>query len=227
MIGRLLIGSLCWCCVTAATVDAQTRPATAGRIEVAGGGGLLGGGDLGTSDANLRANSLTPTPYRLFTTTSSFATAPLVEGRIGVNLSRHFAVEGRFGFSRPQLRTSISSDAEQGNALTAVERLDQYMVDGSVVLTLDRLRRGELVPFAVVGAGYLRELHEGQALIEHGHDYHVGGGVRRRLFVHNRGFMKTGGVRADLRVYLLSGGAAFDTATHPRVAASGSFFVGF
>ena len=227
MIRHLVIGAVCWCSLAVATAEAQTPSTQAGRIEVAGGGGLFGGRGLGNSDASLRANALTPTPYRLFTTTSSVATAPLVEARVAVAVSRRLAVEGRFAFSRPELRTSISADAEGGNAITAVERIDQYMIDGSVTFALDGLRWGDVVPFVAAGAGYLRELHQGQMLIEHGHSYHAGGGVRRRLFVHDRGFVKSGGVRGDVRVYLLSGGAAFDTATHVRVAASGAFFVGF
>lgn len=227
MIRHLLIAVACCGHLAAVTVDAQTRVVQTGKIEVAGGGGLFSGGDLGNGDASLRANALTPTPYRLFTTASSFATSPLVEGRVSVAVSRRLAVEARLGFSRPELRTSISADAEGGNSITAAERIDRYMFDGGVTFTLDDLRWGELVPFAAAGAGYLRELHEGQMLIEHGHSYHVGGGVRRRLFVHDRRMVKSGGVRGDVRVYLLSGGAAFDTATHARVAVSGAFFVGF
>jgi len=226
MIGRLLIGAVCWCCLLT-TADAQSRTGQGGRFEVAGGGGIVGGAGLGSSDANLRANALTPTPYRLFTTSSSFATAPLIEARVAAGVSRRFAVEGRFAFSRPQLRTSISSDAEQGNAITAVERINQYMVDGSLVFALDSLRWREVIPFAAAGAGYLRELHEGQTLIEEGHSYHVGGGVRRRLFSHDRAFVKSGGLRGDVRVYLMSGGVAFTSDTRARVAVSGAFFVGF
>jgi hypothetical protein len=226
MIGRLLIGAVCWCCLTTA-VDGQTRTGQVGRFEVAGGGGVFGGAGLGTSDANLRANALTPTPYRLFTTTSNFATAPLVEARVAAGMSRRVAVEGRFAFSRPELRTSISSDAEQGNAITAVERIDRYMVDGSIVFALDSLRWREVIPFVAAGAGYVRELHEGQTLIEAGHSYNVGGGVRRRLFIHDRAFVKSGGLRGDVRVYLVSDGAAFDSDTRARVAVSGAFFVAF
>ena len=226
MILRLLIAVGCWCCLVA-TIDAQSRATQSGRIEVAGGAGLFGGTGLGERDANLRANSVTPAPYRLFTTTSSFGAAPLVEARVAVGVSRRLAVEGRFGFSRPEIRTSISSDAEQGSPVTAVEQLDQYMIDGSIVLRFDRFQWSSVVPFAAAGAGYVRQLHEGQTLVEDGHSYHVGGGVRRRLFLNDRGFVKSAGVRGDVRVYLLSGGAAFDTATRAHVAVSAAFFAGF
>lgn len=217
------------CCVslTSRVADAQVRVPEPGRIEVAGGGGWFGGGALGTRDANLRANSTTSSPYRLFATDTRFGAAPVLEARVSVALSRRLAVEGRLGYSRPELRTTISSDAEQGNAITAVEHMDQYMVDGSVVMMLGRVGFGNVAPFVAAGAGYLRQVHEGQTLIDDGHSYHVGGGIKRRLFTHDRRVVKSAGVRADVRVYLLSGGVAFDTDTHSRVAASGSFFVGF
>jgi len=225
MIRHLVIAAGFICCL-AAGGEAQTG-ATPSGIEVAGGAGLFFGGGLGTRDANLRANSVTPTPYRLFTTTTSFGAAPLVEARAAIGLSRRFAVEGRFGFNRPELRTSVSSDAEQGNPITAVERIDHYMVDASVLLFLDRLRWRDLIPFAAAGGGYVRQLHEGHTLVEDGHSYHVGGGVRRRLFVDDRRFVKSAGVRGDARAYLLSSGATVDTKTRARVVVSGALFVGF
>ena len=100
------------------------------------------------------------------------------------------------------------------------------MVDASVVVMLGS-GFGSFAPFVAAGGGYLRQVHEGQTLIDDGHSYHVGGGVKRRLFTHDRRFVKSAGVRGDVRVYVLSGGAAFDTDMHSRFAASGSFFVGF
>ena len=226
MIGRLIV-LVCCCCLSPTVAHVQVRAGQSGRIEVAGGGGWFGGGALGTRDANLRANSTTSSPYRLFATDTQFGAAPVLEARVSLALSRRLAVEGRLGYSRPELRTTISSDAEQGNAITAVERMDQYMVDASVLLMLGRLGTGNLVPFVAAGGGYLRQLHEGQTLIDEGHSYHVGGGIKRRLITNDRGFVKSAGVRGDVRMYLLSGGAGFDTDTHSRIAATGSFFVGF
>ena len=226
MIRRALFAIGCACCLVS-LVDAQAPGSRIGTIEVAGGGGLFGGGSLGQRDANLRANGTTPAPYRLFTTDSSFGRSLLLEGRVGMGISRRVAIEGRFGFSRPELRTSVSSDAEQGNATVAVERIDQYMIDGSGIIALERLRWRDVVPFAAAGAGYVRQVHEGQTLIESGHSYHIGGGVRRGLFTHPRGAVKAGGLRADARLYLLSGGVAFDTATRARVAVSGAMFFRF
>jgi len=216
----------CCACLTSTVADAQVRGPAPGRIEVSGGGGWFGGEALGQRDANLRANSATSSPYRLFTTDTQFGAAPVLEARVSVAMWPRLGIEGRFGYSRPEIRTSISSDAEQGNTITAVEQMDQYMVDGSVLVMLGR-GFGNLAPFVAAGGGYLRQVHEGQTLIDEGHSYHVGGGIKRRLFTHDRRFVKSAGVRGDVRVYLVSNGAAFDTDTHSRVAASGSFFVGF
>lgn len=222
-----LIVIACVACLTSTAADAQIRAREPGRIEVAGGGGWFAGGALGSSDANLRANSATSSPYRLFTTDTQFGAAPVLEARVSVVLSRRFAVEGRLGFNRPELRTTISSDAEQGNAIAAVEKMNQYMVDAGVVVMLGRPGVGNFAPFVTAGGGYLRQVHETQTLIDDGHSYHVGGGIKRRLFTRDRRFVKSAGVRGDVRVYWLSGGMAFDTDTHTRVAATGAFFVGF
>jgi opacity protein-like surface antigen len=209
-----------------ATVAAAQQPAQA-RIEISGGLGMLGGTELGNQDANLRANSQTAQSFRLFTTSSAFASAPLVEARVGINFSRRLGVETRFGYTRPELRTSVAADAESAPALTIVERIDQYAIDGGIIVRVDEWRFAGLTPFVTGGAGYLRQLHAGQALVEQGHGYYLGGGIRRAFVARDRHLVKTAGVRADVRLELLSGGVSFDDRLATHVGVSGSFFVGF
>ena len=51
------------------------------------------------------------------------------------------------------------------------------------------------MPFVYGGAGYLRELHEGEALVEEGLEYHAGGGIKvwfgsgRFAFAATSGFL--------------------------------------
>jgi hypothetical protein len=150
-----------------------------------------------------------------------------VEARAGVNLSRRVGIEARFGHTRPELRTSVAEDAEGAPALTIVERIDQYAIDGGVVFRIDEWRLAGLAPFVTAGAGYLRQLHTGQTLVEQGHSYYLGGGVRRAFLARDRHLVKAAGVRADVRLDLLSGGVSFDHQLTMHAAVSGALFVGF
>lgn len=197
------------------------------RVEVAAGVGMFGGGSLGSADAAIRSNSTTPAPFRLFSTDSAFVRAPVVEARLGTALSRRYEVEARFSFSRPELRSSISSDVEDAPGLTVVERVDQYLIDGALLVLFDEARLGSAVPFASAGAGYLRQLHEGLTVIESGRVYHVGGGVKHWFLSRARGAVRAAGVRADARLYFFSGGIAVDDGPRPQAAVSASFFAAF
>jgi hypothetical protein len=226
----LLLGALPG---TAEGQGPSTRPGAGGenrqigRVEIAGGFGLLGGAALGAEDANLRANASPEEPYRLFTATSNIQRAGALEARLGTALTRRFAIEGRFCFSRPELRSSISADVEGAPALTVMERVDQYVIDAAVLVLLDEARFGGVVPFASAGAGYVRQLHEGLTVIEGGRIYHVGGGLKHWFFSRNTGFARAAGARADARLYILSGGIALDDGPRSHGAISGSLFVTF
>jgi hypothetical protein len=211
----------------AAPAYAQSEPPIH-RLEVEAGAGWLGGGAAGTVDANLRANATTEQPYRLFATDSRFAAAGSLHARAAVALSRRVAVEGGVLFSRPRLRTSVSADVESAPALTVDERIDQYVVEAGVLVRLDEIRLGRrTVPFVAGGAGYLRQLHEGLTVIEHGHLFYLGGGVTHWLLARDGGFVKSAGLRADGRVYVMVGGVSFDGRPRPHPAASGSLVIGF
>jgi hypothetical protein len=212
-----------------ASVPAYAQPASdqrpERRFEIAAGGGWFSGGAFGSGDANLRARD--GTEYLLFSTTSRFTGGALLEARVGFVLTRRYVVEGRIGMSRPDLRTSVSADVEGAPALTVSERVDQYAIDGALLVMLDRFRLGGVIPFASGGAGYLRQLHEGLTLIEEGAVVHLGGGAKHWLFVHRDGVVKAVGIRGDARVYLLIGGVRQDDRPRPHGAVSGSVFVTF
>ena len=195
------------------------------RVSVAVAGGLMGGASLGQTDAALRARG--GGDYPLFTTDSRVSRAAALEVKASFALTRRYAAEGRIRFSRPELRTSISGDVEGAPPLEVAERLDQYTFEGALVVTLDRFRWRGLVPFASAGAGYLRQLHEGRTLVEHGAIYHAGGGVKHWLVVRERGFVRAVGVRGDARLSLISGGIGFDEGPRPHVGMSGGAFVTF
>ena len=205
---------------------AEQRPLK--RIDVEFGGGLLGGASLGKDDANLRANAAEKRPYRVFSADSRFGSAPAMHARVAYALSRRFSVEGGAVFARPRIRTSVSADVEGAAPLAIDEQIDQYFFEGSLLILLEGLRLGQrTIPFAVAGGGYLRQLHEGQTVIEEGRVYHVGGGVKHWLLARDRGFIRAAGLRGDARLYLLAAGIAFHGNTRPRGAASGGVFITF
>ena len=226
---RLVVAGCLVRAVAAVPAGAQTaadRPA--GRFEVDGGAGLLSGATLGDSDASLRANDRAGQAARLFATSSDISRAPLWFARLSYSLTRRFVLEGALTRSSPDVRTTVGSDAEGATPLTAAERIDQFFIDGSLLIMLDEVRIGtRLVPFAAVGGGYLRQLHEGQTLVDQGQVYNAGGGVKYWLMTRKAGSVRAVGLRGEARLYLLRGGFSFDDDARSRVAASGSVFVGF
>lgn len=211
----------------AAEAFAQSPPVRPPRFEVSIGGLWLGGSALGASDAELRANSVTASPFRLFATESASAGAAGLEAGAAYWLSRTIAVEAAFVRVRPELRTRVSGDAEGAAGLTVAERLDQYFVSGNVVWLLEGLRfAGRTVPFVSGGGGYLRQLHEGRTLVATGRLFDAGGGVRHHL-LGNLGWIRALGVKLDGRVYVLVDGTAFQDRPRTHGAFSGSVVLGF
>jgi hypothetical protein len=203
----------------AASASAQVR------VEIDAGGGFLGGASLGTADANLRANDRTDQPYRLFTTDHRLARS----GAFHVRATRPFGrwgLEGGLTISRPVLRAEASADREGASGLTITETMDQYFIEGAVVIALEKLRVGRALPFATAGAGYLRQLHEGRTVIEHGQLFQAGAGVKYPLVSRASGTVRSLGLRTDVRAYVMRGGVSMEDRPRPHVAISGGVFVG-
>jgi opacity protein-like surface antigen len=191
------------------TAEAQARGPRQPSLEIDAGIVWAGGVDFGSIDATLQANQTPRAPYTLFKTSSTLSTTAGFEGRLSYHFTRTFSVEGAFAYSRPTLETEVSGDAEGVPATTARERLSRFLVDVSGVVHIRGVRLGRAVPFVLGGAGYLRELHEGDVLAETGHSYHAGGGLKIP-FVVRRGFIRTIGLRGDARARFRSGGADLD-----------------
>ena len=210
----------------AASAYAQARAANRDRFDVSFGGTWIGGAGLGSTNAEIRANNVTPTPFRLFTAETRMAPAPGWGATVAYWLTRTIAVEGGIVRLRPEMRTRITADAEGAAALTAAEQLDQYFIDARVIWLLPQLSFAGTVPFVSGGAGYLRELHEGRMLVESGQVYQAGGGVRRPL-MSDIGWFGSIGVRLDARVYVLVDGVQLEDRARTHGAFSGSVFLSF
>ena len=219
---RTAMSAVVLCLAFAGCAEAQWTGRTAphaGSLEVSGGAQWSKGLDLGASAAGETRNINTGSgPFTLFSTSSRLASAPGALGRLGVYLTRDLAIEAGVQYARPQIRTRVSDDAEQADPVTATERIARYVFDGSVVWHLSQLafagKKG--VPFVLGGGGYLRELHEGNALVETGREYHAGAGLNYWFGESSRRL----GLRADVQVSMRKGGVDFGTTRRAVPAAS-------
>lgn len=210
---------------TVTSVSAQTRPARPPRLDLAVGSGIVGGAGLGQSNADLRGRS--GEPVGLFETSSRVAMSVPLEVRVGYEPSPRYGLEMRAGYTRPELRTDITGDVEGAPALTAIERVHQYVLDGGIVVPLTRARARAAGPFLSAGAGYGWIVHEGLALLEHGVTFRGGGGARYPLVTRNRGFIRGLGIRGDAAFVVMTGGAALGDGASRHLTATASVYVRF
>jgi hypothetical protein len=170
-----------------------------GSVEVGGAVVWTGGFDQESTSAEETRNSTTDTsPFVLFTTESRTESVTGAQGRVGVYLSRALALEAGVEYGRPNVSTRLANDAESAQDVTATEKLTRIIIDGSAVFHLTGLsfNRGHGVPFLRGGAGYVRELHEKNEVIDTGSEFHAGGGLKLWFGQgkHRTGFRFDGGV---------------------------------
>ena len=211
-----------------AQADATPRPRS---LEISAAAIAIGGVDFGTATAALTANQQSSPDFTLFKSASSIGTATGFDGRAAFNITRVFAIEGGFVWSRSTLSSRITSDVESVPDVTLTEQLDTYFMEVSGVVHLNGLRfaGGRALPFLAAGAGYMRQLDGGALLVDSGEVYHAGGGVKIVLRQRRRGFVRGFGLRADGRVYVRSAGLelAEDVTRRATWAAGGGLFVRF
>lgn len=193
-------------------------------------GGLIvsGGYPVGDRNAEIRRNAMgTPAPFTLFRAESEFEGMRGVEGRVGFALTRALAIELGGTYAKPQLGVTISQDNESTEAVAIAEEISQYTVDVSGVFQLPRVKLGSRArPYAEVGAGYLRQLHQDRLLVETGRVYHLGAGVRYWLrggSANSRAL----GLRAEGRFVRRSGGVDFEDRSRSYPVFSLLGFAGF
>jgi opacity protein-like surface antigen len=202
---------------------AQDRVA-GGRIEISAGVMWAGHSSLGSAAATETAPS---GRFTLFSTSTDLAAAAGVEARVGVKVTPVLELEASSSYVRPRLDTAVSGDVENGAAATASESFRQFAVSGAVLVNVARWRIGRrATPFALAGAGYLRELHEGDTLAVGGQTYFAGGGIKY-LLASRPHRLKGVGVRADVRALVRRKGVAFDTNLHTMPVVAASLFVRF
>jgi hypothetical protein len=219
-----LAAILAACLLLATAAPALAQPAR-GSWEISGGGVFVGGYDLGEATAELTSNTgTTGSPFTYFQTDNRVDSGTGFLARIGVYLTSSFAVEGGIRYTRPKLASRITGDTEGAQAITAEEKIRQYVFDGSAVwhFGVSSARRGGVTPFVYGGAGYLRELHEDDVLVEEGAEYHAGGGIK--WWLGTRGKI---GVRAEAGISIRDGGFDFEEKTRLVPVAAGSLIWAF
>ena len=205
---RLALAALALGLLVPTIAHAQPYPGntgtSAGSFEIGGGVVWNGGYDAGSRAATESPNSSTGgAPITLFTTDSKVAPVAGVEGRAGIYLGSRVSAEAAFQYSRPVLRTTIGSDFEDAASTEATETLSSYLVTGSLVY---HFGSGRVVPFLRGGGGYLRQLHEDNAELLTGYEFHGGGGVKFWFGTGGGRF----GVRVDAGVSSRSKSVAFE-----------------
>jgi hypothetical protein len=197
----------------AGVADAQTSGTPGipgGRFEVSGGVGLVGGTDLGTATATLSGSGApTGAPITLFETETKIESGPRYEARVAWRLTPALQVEGGVAINRTNLATRITNDFEQAPNTEASESFTEYAIEAGLLLHLTKLTfaGGRARPFVTGGAGYLRQVHEGQTMIETGQTVYAGGGFTFTLRqAPRRAFIEGLGLRADVRANIRSGG---------------------
>jgi hypothetical protein len=152
-----------------------------GSWEIGGGAAWSPETDFGERRAQQTRNPTTGTdPFEVFTADTTLQAAPGATAYLAFYLSRAISVEAGLRYARPQLRVRLSGDAEDAETLTALEDVSQYQFEGSVVWHLTNLSfaSGRAVPFVIGGAGHIRDLHQGNDLVETGSEFHGGGGLK-------------------------------------------------
>jgi hypothetical protein len=196
-----------------------------GRIEIAVGARRTGGLSIAAGDATETTPS--GTAFRLFTASTTLASATSFEARVGVRITRRLEAQLSGGYGTPQLRISVSNDIENGAAVTSTERLQQFTVRGGAVWSLSPLGRWGFAPFVTAEAGYLRELHEANTLVQSGRVFEIGGGAKYPFTSNGRRRFKQIGARLDARAVLRANGAAFDHSLHVAPAVGASLYLRF
>ena len=207
--------------LSAAPAEAQSA---AGTLEIGVGVRRSGEVALGTADAN--ETNPSGGSFRLFRSESRLNEINAVEARIGARLTPAVQIEAAGSYGEADLVVRLASDVEGIPDVSAIEPIQRFTVEGA--LTLDVIARSSRAqPFVALGGGYVRDVHDGQTLVESGAIGYIGGGVNLTLRSTPAAAMKAVGVRLDGRAVFGWRGVGFDDDVHTTYAVGGSMFMRF
>ena len=206
-VARAVLGAAMLVELFAAVASAQTARRDERKAEVDVGLVWTGGGSFGSRAASLTAPD--GSPYVLFSTTNEISAGVGPEAHLTFRVTRHLRAEATGSWTRPELRSRISSDVEGVGAITSTLGVSAFTAEGSAVWCFQR--RGKLEPFLRGGAGWLRELTRDKLLSANAVIASGGGGVKYWWRERDRGLLKRLGLRLDLRLVTRSGGLSLGT----------------
>ncbi len=215
------------CVLVCADPRAYAQTSDQSRFQVAGGLTWTGSYPIGESSADLIQNSpgATPPALTLFRTSSTFESSPGVEARFGVAITPRLMIEVGGAYSKPKVLVDILQDTETTATSFDGETVSQYIVDVSLVWEVPVPSTARVRPYAIGGGGYLRQLHEDDALVETGQLYHFGGGAR--VFFHGAATGHPFGIRGDVQAAFRRDGIEFEDQRRVMPTVSVLVFFGF
>jgi len=202
----------------ASSVQAQT--AEPGRFELGVGPLWIGSASFGTRTATETTSSGASAPP--FSATTALDAATGIEARFAMRVARRVDVETVGSYGRPHLVATVTQDLEAGaGPFTSDEAIQQFTVGGVVVWRWSALHsHPRVVPFAIGGVEYMRQLHAQQTLLVAGQFYEAGTGVKYLM-------RSRVGVRGEVRAIVRTAGVNVDGRAHVSPAIAASLFVRF
>jgi hypothetical protein len=189
------------------------------KWEIGGGVGWSGSFTGPTATAELTANGESSGGFELFSSESELKNGGGLGASLAFHLSPTMAIEAGLRYSQPTLLYSLANDVESAAPVTAEENLSRYIFTGALVWHFrPTTSASRLLPFVAGGGGYIRDLHEGNELIETGGEIHAVAGVKYWLGAGRRKF----GLRAQAGFSVISGGFDFrDSSRTLPIASAG------
>jgi hypothetical protein len=223
---RLVGAALVVCLGVSAKSMAQPAGDRQPRLAVSVGAQWLGPTTIGGVDATETANGPGGGTRRLFATRSELEGGVGVSGSLDLRLTGALWAEASVRYHSAKLSTDVTEDVEGANG-TATESLQQFQLEGGVLLVPDSWALGRVQFYAGGGAGYLRQLHSGQTLAEEGQSFYTGAGVIVWLPQRPGRAFRAVGLRLDPRAVFLRDGVLFDDRVHVAPALTASLFLRF
>jgi opacity protein-like surface antigen len=216
-------------CAHPAAAQAQAPVARSKRMALSIGTTLSGGYHVGDVTADLRRNAPgPPQAVPLLRAESTIESTAGLDARVSIDVAQWLTVEVRGAYETPRLGVTISQDMEAGGGGEAFEDLSQYGVDFSGIYHLSSMTLGTRArPYAIGGAGYLRQVHEGRLQIDEGSTIHGGAGLLLWLRGGPTRQQRPFGARAEVRIVHRIGGIDFEDKGRTFPTFSALAFVGF
>jgi hypothetical protein len=214
---------LCGATVAVLVLQVAVAEAQAPRIEVSVGVVGDAGVSAGTTRAELIDGNGQVVP--LFTATHRTAAALGLDARVSLRLRGPWLAELSGGWTRPELRSAISSDLDGADDTVATLGTHRVVVELGVVRRFGRA--GRFDPYVRASAGWLRELTADRALVDDGVAAQVGGGLKYWMRDGQPGWLGRVALRTDIRLAVRRGGLSLgETGTTVAPAVSVGLIIG-